>query len=71
MSVFGKLGLQNIDANTATAIRAIIMAIFLMGVFIFEGNLGEIPVIIGEKLSLVNVIGIALIALGVIITAWH
>ncbi|WP_218964334.1 hypothetical protein [Bacillus sp. AFS031507] len=47
------------------------MAIFLMGVFIFEGNLGEIPVIIGEKLSLVNVIGIALIALSVIMTAWH
>ncbi|SMQ86850.1 transporter family protein [Bacillus sp. OV166] len=125
VSIFGKLGLQNIDANTATAIRAIIMAIFLMGVVIFEGNLGKIPVIIGEKrtllfivlsgvagatswlfyfmalkvgkvsqvapvdklsvvlatllailffgekLSLVNGIGVALIAFGVIMTAWH
>ncbi|SMQ77439.1 transporter family protein [Bacillus sp. OV166] len=125
VSVFGKLGLQNIDANTATAIRAIIMAIFLMGVVIFEGNLGKIPGIIGEKrtllfivlsgvagatswlfyfmalkvgkvsqvatvdklsvviatllaifffgekLSLVNGIGVALIALGVIMTAWY
>ncbi|WP_418303043.1 EamA family transporter [Neobacillus drentensis] len=125
VSIFGKLGLQNIDANTATAIRAIIMAIFLMGVVILEGNLGEIPVIIGEKrtllfivlsgvagatswlfyfmalkvgkvsqvapvdklsvviatllaifffgekLSLVNGIGVALIAFGVIMTAWQ
>ncbi|WP_075981175.1 EamA family transporter [Bacillus massilinigeriensis] len=49
VSIFGKIGLQNIDANTATAIRAIIMAIFLVGVVAFQGNLGKIPDIIGEK----------------------
>lgn len=49
VSIFGKIGLQNIDANTATAIRAIIMAIFLIGVVAFEGNLSKIPEIIGEK----------------------
>src|SRR3954464_7830379 len=49
VSIFGKLGLQNIDANTATAVRAIIMAIFLMGVVAFEGNLNKIPEILHEK----------------------
>lgn len=49
VSIFGKLGLQNIDANTATAVRAIIMAIFLFGVVAFEGNLSKIPLIISEK----------------------
>ncbi|MEH7309207.1 EamA family transporter, partial [Neobacillus drentensis] len=56
VSIFGKLGLQNIDANTATAIRAIIMAIFLMGVVIFEGNLGKIPAIIEEKRTLLFIV---------------
>ncbi|MED1470874.1 EamA family transporter [Bacillus salipaludis] len=125
VSIFGKIGLQNIDANTATAIRAIVMAFFLMGVVVFEGNLNKIPVILhdkkailfitlsgiagaaswlfyffalklgkvsqvtpvdklsvviatllaiflfGEKLSLVNGIGVAFIAIGVILTAFH
>jgi len=125
VSIFGKIGLQNIDANTATAIRSVIMAIFLIGVVCFQGNLSKIPEIIGqrkailfivlsglagatswlfyflalktgkvsqvgpidklsvviatvlaiiffgEKLSLVNGIGVALIAIGVILTALH
>ena len=28
VAIFGKIGLQGIDTNTATAIRAIIMALF-------------------------------------------
>ncbi|WP_160719311.1 EamA family transporter [Bacillus sp. USDA818B3_A] len=125
VSIFGKIGLQNIDANTATAIRSVIMALFLIGVVIVQGNLGKIPEIIGqrkallfiflsgiagatswlfyflalktgkvsqvgpidklsvviatvlaiiffgEKLSLVNGIGVFLIAIGVILTALH
>ncbi|PLS05383.1 EamA family transporter [Neobacillus cucumis] len=125
VSIFGKIGLQNIDANTATAIRSVIMALFLIGVVLFQGNLGKIPEIIGqrkallfivlsglagatswlfyflalktgkvsqvgpidklsvviatilaiiffgEKLSFVNGIGVALIAIGVILTALH
>lgn len=49
VSIFGKIGLQNIDANTATAIRSVIMAIFLIGVVMFQGNLGKIPEIIVQK----------------------
>lgn len=56
VSIFGKLGLQNIDANTATAIRAIIMAIFLVGVVIFQGNLSKIPLIIAEKKTFMYII---------------
>lgn len=125
VSIFGKIGLQNIDANTATAIRSVIMALFLIGVVSFQGNLGKIPeifaqrkallfivlsglagatswlfyflalktgkvsqvgpidklsvviatvlaiIFFGEKLSLVNGIGVVLIAIGVILTALH
>jgi transporter family protein len=56
VSIFGKVGLQNIDANTATAIRAVIMAIFLIGVVTFQGNLGKIPVIIGQKKALLFIV---------------
>ena len=28
VAIFGKIGLQNIDANSATAIRSVIMALF-------------------------------------------
>ncbi|WP_425059962.1 hypothetical protein SCACP_05960 [Sporomusa carbonis] len=49
VGIFGKIGLQSADANTATAIRAIIMALFLVVVVMFQGNLGQIPVIISDK----------------------
>ncbi|MFT0212519.1 EamA family transporter [Pseudomonas sp. F1_0610] len=39
VGIFGKLGLQHLDANTATAIRAIIMALFLFLVVFLQGKL--------------------------------
>lgn len=29
VAIFGKIGLQQLDANTATAVRAVVMALFL------------------------------------------
>ncbi|WP_409304032.1 EamA family transporter [Peribacillus sp. SCS-155] len=56
VSIFGKIGLQNIDANTATAVRSIIMALFLIGVVAFEGNLSKIPEIVGERKTFIFII---------------
>ena len=39
VAIFGKIGLQSVDANTATAIRAVIMAMFLFLVVVFQGTL--------------------------------
>ncbi|CAB49903.1 EamA family transporter [Pyrococcus abyssi] len=36
--IFGKLGLKNVDATLATTIRAVIMAIFLVGVAFLTGS---------------------------------
>lgn len=36
VSVFGKIGLQGLDAHTATAVRAVIMAAFLVAVAVFS-----------------------------------
>lgn len=49
VAVFGKIGLQSVDANSATAVRAIIMAVFLVAVVIFQGNLKQISVILSDK----------------------
>lgn len=50
--IFGKVGLKAVDANTATSIRAIIMAIFLFLVVVFEGKLKLISTIIADKRTL-------------------
>ncbi|MBW5407435.1 EamA family transporter [Morganella morganii] len=52
VAVFGKMGLQHLDANTATAIRAVIMALFLAGVVVVQGKLNLISEIIENRKAL-------------------
>lgn len=52
VAVFGKMGLQHLDANTATAIRAVIMALFLVGVVVVQGKLNLISEIIESRKAL-------------------
>jgi transporter family protein len=56
VGIFGKIGLQSIDANSATAVRAIIMAAFLVSVVAIQGNLNKIPVIFTDKKALTFII---------------
>jgi transporter family protein len=49
VGVFGKMGLKTIDANTATAVRSVIMTAFLFIVVMFQGNLNKIPAILEDK----------------------
>lgn len=44
VAIFGKIGLQHLDTNAATAIRAVVMAIFLVGVVVVQGKLSLITV---------------------------
>ncbi|RFB31776.1 EamA family transporter [Brevibacillus sp. VP] len=61
VSIFGKIGLNQVDANTATAIRAVIMALFLLGVVLFEGKWNAIGEVIANKkaLSFIVLSGVA------------
>lgn len=56
VSIFGKIGLQDVDSNTATAIRAVIMTIFLFGVVLFQGNLGKVPEILEDRKALLFIV---------------
>jgi len=56
VSIFGKIGLKGIDANTATAVRSIIMAAFLAFVLLIQGKLNQIPSIISNKKTIVFIV---------------
>ena len=56
VSIFGKIGLKGIDANTATAVRSIIMAAFLVFVVLIQGKLNQIPSIISNRKTIVFIV---------------
>jgi len=56
VAIFGKMGLQHLDANTATAIRAIVMALFLLIVVLVQGKLNLISTIFADKKALFYII---------------
>lgn len=55
VSIFGKVGLQGIDSNVATAVRAVIMAVFLIGVVFVQGNFSHMAEVLQDKKSLLFV----------------
>lgn len=56
VAIFGKIGLQHLDANTATAIRAIVMALFLVGVVIAQGKLNLVGTVFADKKALLFIV---------------
>jgi transporter family protein len=52
VAIFGKIGLEGIDTNTATMIRAGIMFALLFSVIILTGKLNQIPKIISNQRAL-------------------
>jgi len=56
VAIFGKIGLEGIDTNTATAIRAVIMALFLIGVIFFEGKLTQVPDVLANHKALFYIV---------------
>lgn len=56
VALFGKIGLQNLDANTATAVRAVIMALFLVGVVVAQGKTSLMAEVIANKKALTFIV---------------
>ncbi len=55
VSIFGKIGLSGLDSNAATAVRAIVMAIFLVGVVAVQGNVSRLADVFDDKRALLFV----------------
>lgn len=56
VAIFGKIGLKGIDSNTATAIRAVVMSIFLIGVVAVQGKLNQISTVIANKKAIAFIV---------------
>lgn len=56
VSIFGKIGLQGLDADTATVIRAVIMALFLIAVMAVQRNFGHVSEILADRRALTFII---------------
>ena len=56
--IFGKLGLKDVNPTIATAVRAVIMAVFLVGVALLSGST-RVSEIDGRALLLITLSGLA------------
>lgn len=56
VAIFGKIGLQHLDANTATAVRAVVMALFLVGVVVVQGKFNLVGAVLADKKALLFVV---------------
>lgn len=59
VAVFGKLGVQNVDSTLATAVRAIVMAVFLVLVVLFLGKTQLLSSIDNKALFYIVLSGVA------------
>ncbi|MBM3199293.1 EamA family transporter [Candidatus Woesearchaeota archaeon] len=56
VAIFGKIGLHGVDTNTATAVRSVIMALFLISVIIIQGKLGQVSSIVSNHKALLFIV---------------
>ncbi|CNE00050.1 EamA family transporter [Yersinia nurmii] len=56
VAIFGKIGLQHLDANTATAVRAVVMALFLVGVVVVQGKYHLVGAVLADKKALLFIV---------------
>ena len=52
VSIFGKIGLDGIDSSAATAVRAVIMALFLVCVMVAEGHTASLGDVFADRRAL-------------------
>jgi transporter family protein len=59
VAVFGKVGIANIDSTLATAVRAVIMAVFLALTAVFMGKMPELSSIDSKAILYIVFSGVA------------
>ncbi len=55
VSIFGKVGVAGLDSSAATAMRSVIMSVFLVGVVLVEGHAADLPTVFADKKALLFV----------------
>lgn len=58
VGIFGKLGMKEVDSNLATAVRSIVMSLFLLVVCTSLGVWNRLPTLSGKALGMIVLSGI-------------
>jgi bacterial/archaeal transporter family protein len=59
VSIFGKIGMKEIDSNLATAVRSIIMTVFLVGCCTVMGLWSKVATLHPKALAMIALSGLA------------
>ncbi len=59
VAILGKIGIQNVDSNVATAVRAVVMAVATLLFITFNGTIGHIREISMRPLLFIILSGLA------------
>lgn len=59
VAVFGKIGVEKIDSNVATMVRAAIMFVFMLGVVLATGRIDGVADIKGKAMLFIILAGVA------------
>ncbi len=58
-TIFAKIGIENVDANLATAIRTVVILFIAWGIVLAQGNIGHLATISTRSLIFLVISGIA------------
>jgi bacterial/archaeal transporter family protein len=58
-TIFAKIGVQNIDANLATAVRTVVIVAIAWGLVFAEGNISQLTTISTRTLTFLVISGVA------------
>jgi transporter family protein len=56
VAIFGKIGLKNVDSNAATTIRAVIMALFLIILFLAQKKMPLVKQTLSQPIPLLFIV---------------
>ena len=59
VAIFGKVGMKQVDSNLATAVRSVVMTLFLIAVCSVMGLWSKIPSVSGRALAMIVLSGVA------------
>lgn len=59
VAIFAKVGLAGVDSNLATAIRSIVMAVFIVGLVAYLGKFNQISQITSKGMLFIVLSGVA------------
>jgi bacterial/archaeal transporter family protein len=58
-TIFAKIGIENVDANLATAVRTVVIVFIAWGIVLAQGNLSQLATISTRSLVFLVISGVA------------